>query len=60
MPVMTTNELRNIQEGNIDFDAATIDRWEQRLTEKNNQMQKHFADAHKRQPELCKAKEANK
>ena len=60
MPVMTPDELRAIQEGNTDFAASTIERWKQLLTEKNNQMQKRFADAYKRQTELCKAKEANK
>lgn len=60
MPVMTPEELREIQEGRSEFDAATIDRWGQLLNERNRKIQSRFDAAYKRQEELCKQNEVKK
>lgn len=53
MPVMTPEELREVQEGRSEFDAETIGRWGQLLNERNRKIQDRFAAAYKRQEELC-------
>lgn len=60
MPVMTPEELREIQEGRSEFDTETIDRWGQLLDERNRKIQARFDAAYKRQEELCKQNEAKK
>lgn len=60
MPVMTPEELREIQEGRSKFDTETIDRWERLLDERNRKIQARFDAAYKRQEELCKQNEAKK
>ena len=58
MPVMSPDELRELQEGKSIFDASTIARWEQLLEERNKKIQDRFDAAYKRQNELCKQNEA--
>lgn len=58
MPVMSPDELRELQEGKSIFDASTIARWEQLLVERNKKIQDRFDAAYKRQKELCKQNEA--
>lgn len=58
MPVMSPDELRELQEGKSIFDASTIARWEQLLEERNKKIQDRFDAAYKRQKELCKQNEA--
>lgn len=57
MPVMTPDELRELQNGRSEFDAATLERWGQLLTERNKQINDRFTAAYKRQEELCKQNE---
>ena len=60
MPVMTPDELREIQEGRSDFDTTTIDRWSRLLADREEQINERFAAAYKRQNELCKQNEVKK
>lgn len=60
MPVMTPDELREIQEGRSEFDSATIDRWAQMLSEREKQINERFAAAYKKQEVLCKQNEVRK
>ncbi len=60
MPVMTPEELREIQEGRSTFDATTIDRWCALLDERNRKIQDRFDAAYQRQKELCKQNEVKK
>lgn len=54
MPVMTPDELREIQEGRSEFDTATVERWSRLLAEREEQINERFAAAYKRQEDLCK------
>lgn len=38
MPVMTPDELREIQEGRSEFDPATIERWSQLLVDREERL----------------------
>lgn len=60
MPVMTTDELHELQEGRVEFETATIERWDKLLVERNQKMQDRFAAAYKKQEELCKQNKAKK
>ena len=60
MPVMTPEELREIQEGRSDFDTTTIERWSRLLADREEQINERFAAAYKRQNELCKQNEVKK
>ena len=60
MPVMTPEELREIQEGRSEFDAATVERWSQLLADRDEQINERFAAAYKRQEELCKQNKVKK
>lgn len=54
MPVMTPDELREIQDGNVNFPEDTIQRWSELLSDRTEQMNKRFSDAYKKQEELCR------
>lgn len=54
MPVMTPDELREIEDGNVNFPRETIQRWEQLLSVKTEEMNKRFSNAYQKQKELCK------
>lgn len=58
MPVMTPDELREIQDGNVNFPEDTIKRWSELLSDRTEQMNKRFADAYKKQEELCRQQKA--
>lgn len=60
MPVMTPEELRELQDGRSEFDAATVERWAQLLDERNRKIQSRFDAAYKKQRVLCKQNEAKK
>ena len=60
MPVMTPEELRELQDGRSEFDAATVERWAQLLDERNRKIQSRFDAADKKQRVLCKQNEAKK
>lgn len=58
MPVMTPDELREIQDGNVNFPEDTIKRWSELLSERTEQINKRFADSYKKQEELCRHQKA--
>ncbi|MBQ8853992.1 MAG: hypothetical protein IJZ67_06775 [Alistipes sp.] len=60
MPVMTPEELRELQDGRSEFDAATVERWAQLLDERNRKIQSRFDAAYKKQRVLCKQNGAKK
>lgn len=60
MPVMTPEELREVQEGRSVFEAATVERWGALLDERNRKIQDRFDAAYQRQKELCKQNEVKK
>lgn len=60
MPVMTPDELRLLEDGQTDFDAETVIRWEELLADRSNKINDRFNAAYKRQEELCKQDKAKK
>lgn len=58
MPVMTPSELRELSEGKIEFEQATIDRWSALLDQHNKEINDRFNEAYKRQEELCRQNKA--
>lgn len=60
MPVMTPNELRLLEDGQTDFGAEAVTRWEELLAECNKKMNDRFAAAYKKQEELCRQSKAKK
>ena len=58
MPVMTPDELRLLEDGQTDFDADTVIRWEERLAERSKKINDRFDAAYKKQEELCKQNRA--
>ena len=60
MPVMTPDELRLLEDGQTDFDAETIIRWEELLSERRKKINDRFDAAYKKQEELCKQDKAKK
>ncbi|GHT55178.1 hypothetical protein FACS189451_09230 [Bacteroidia bacterium] len=60
MPVMSPDELRELENGRSNFDEETIERWENLLNEKNNKIQARFDAAYKKQNELCNQKPVKK
>lgn len=58
MPVMTPSELRELSEGKIEFEQATIDRWSALLDQQNKEINDRFNEAYKRQEELCRQNKA--
>ena len=54
MPVMTPDELRQLEEGQIDFGAEAIARWDELLADRSKIINARFDAAYKRQKELCK------
>ena len=60
MPVMTPDELRLLEDGQTDFDAETVIRWEELLADRSKKINDRFNAAYKRQEELCKQNRAKK
>ena len=60
MPVMTPNELRLLEDGQTDFDAETIIRWEELLSERRKNINDRFDAAYKKQEELCRQPKVKK
>lgn len=60
MPVMTPDELRLLEEGQTDFDAETIIRWEELLSECRKKINDRFDAAYKKQEELCRQSKVKK
>lgn len=60
MPVMTPDELRLLEDGQTDFDAETVIRWEELLADRSKKINDRFNAAYKKQEELCKQDKANK
>lgn len=58
MPVMTPDELRLLEDGQTDFDADTVARWDALLSERNQKINDRFDAAYKKQEELCKQNRA--
>ena len=60
MPVMTPDELRLLEDGQTDFDAETVIRWEELLSERRKKINDRFDAAYKKQEELCRQSKAKK
>lgn len=60
MPVMTPDELRLLEDGQTDFDAETVIRWEELLADRSKKINERFNAAYKKQEELCKQDKAKK
>lgn len=60
MPVMTPEELRLLEDGQTDFDAETVIRWEELLADRSKKINDRFNAAYKKQEELCKQDKAKK
>lgn len=58
MPVMTPEELRLLEDGQTDFDAETVIRWEELLADRSKKINDRFNAAYKRQEKLCKQNRA--
>ena len=58
MPVMTPDELRLLENGQTDFDADTVIRWEGLLADRSKKINDRFDAALKKQEELCKRNKA--
>lgn len=58
IPVMTPDELRLLEDGQTDFDADTVIRWEERLADRSKKINDRFNAAYKKQEELCKQNKA--
>ncbi len=60
MPVMTPDELREVTEGDCDFDGQTVSKWDALLDKRNKETDGRFAAAYKRQEELCRQSKAKR
>lgn len=60
MPVMTPDELRLLEDGQTDFDAETVIRWEELLADRSKKINDRFDAAYKKQEELCRQSKAKK
>lgn len=60
MPVMTPDELRLLEDGKTDFDAETVIRWEELLSERRKKINDRFDAAYKKQEELCRQSKVKK
>ena len=60
MPVMTPDELRLLEDGQTDFDAETVIRWEELLSERRKKINDRFDAAYKKQEELCRQPKVKK
>ena len=60
MPVMTPEELRLLEDGQTDFGAESIARWDELLADRSKKINDRFDAAYKRQEELCKQNRAKK
>ncbi len=58
MPVMTPNELCELSEWKVNFDAETIEKWTMLLAERNEQISNRFKSAYQKQEELCRTVKA--
>lgn len=58
MPVMTPEELREVENGNVTFPQDTVQRWELLLAERTDRINERFAKAYKKQEELCRQQKA--
>lgn len=58
MPVMTSDELRELSDGKVNFDEEVIEKWERLLSERNEQIESRFKTAYQKQEELCKRNKA--
>lgn len=58
MPVMTPDELRQLEDGQTDFGAEAVARWDELLAERSKKINDRFDAAYKRQEELCKQNRA--
>ena len=57
---MTPDELRLLEDGQTDFDAETVIRWEELLSERRKKINDRFDAAYKKQEELCRQSKAKK
>lgn len=60
MPVMTPDELRLLEDGQTDFDAETVIRWEELLADRSKKINDRFDAAYKKQEELCRQSKVKK
>lgn len=60
MPVMTPDELRLLEDGQTDFDAETVIRWEELLADHSKKINDRFDAAYKKQEELCRQSKVKK
>lgn len=60
MPVMTPDELRLLEDGQTNFDAETVIRWEELLADRSKKINDRFNAAYKKQEELCRQPKAKK
>ncbi len=60
MPVMTPDELRLLEDGQTDFDAETVIRWEELLADRSKKINDRFNAAYKKQEELCRQPKVKK
>ena len=60
MPVMTPDELRLLEDGQTDFGAEAIARWEELLADRSKMINDRFDAAYKRQDELCRQSKVKK
>lgn len=58
MPVMTPDELRLLEDGQTDFGAEALARWDELLSERSKKINDRFDAAYKKQVELCKQNKA--
>jgi transcriptional regulator with XRE-family HTH domain len=58
MPVMTPDELREVTEGDCQFDLQTVNKWNTLLEKRNKETNDRFSAAYKRQEELCRQDKA--
>lgn len=49
IPVMTKEQVQELAAGRTDFDRATMDGWQARLDQRNNEIRRRFDAAYKRQ-----------
>lgn len=60
MPVMSPEELRDLEDGQTEFDDQAVARWEELLAGRSKMINDRFDAAYKKQEELCKQKKAKK
>lgn len=58
MPVMSLEELKQVQDGRTDFEPSVIARWEEFLADRSKKINDRFDAAYQRQEELCKQNKA--